>query len=377
MNLILLLLAAAGISLLQSWVYRRYWDVKLDAAVFFPPAPAVEGESTQLTEVITNQKFLPLPALHVKFQFHRNLQFQNQENTAVTDQCYRSDIFSVLPFQRITRTLTVSCPHRGYYTIRQLDLIAHNLLMTDALVWVFPVNTWLYVYPRPIDDALLEVPFQKIMGTVINRRYVYPDPFSFRGIREYQTSDPMNTVNWKATAHTGELMVNTHDSTVSQQVVLLLNLEEGGLFQANQLHEESIRLAAALSLRLLNASVPVRVVCNGLDTVTRQVIHVPAGNGARQAEEINECLARIDLELDTPVYAPFLEEELYSHERKEHLYILIGASQHTSTVALAESLAQKTGTLLWILPFYPDTPPGVSSTDQIELLQWEVTRHAS
>lgn len=390
MNPLIILITAFAIFILQHWLYVRYWNINFSTQIYFPPEPVIEGESTKLTEVIINQKFLPLPIIHVKFQFHRNLEFQAQskENTAVTDKCYRSDIFSVLPFQKIKRTLLVNCPHRGYYTIDTIDLIAYNLLMTDALVTVFPVHTFLYVYPRLIRDTEIEIPFQKIMGELASRRFVYPDPFAFRGIREYSISDPMNTVNWNATARTGELMVNTHYSAVSQTVVLLLNLENKGGITSNRLHEESIRIATTLSTRLLDASIPVRIVCNGLDVESQKGITLPTGTGKRHIEDINRNLSRIDLELEPPAFAPFLEEELCSFHCNDTLYVLIGASSHIHTYTLATQLAQQQGTLLWILPYHPDgsdMEPQIVFSDSseqkefdesIEFLKWRVNRNA-
>ena len=63
---------------------------------------------------------------------------------------------------------------------------------------------------------------ERMLGIMQCSRHLYEDPFTFRGIREYTTSDPMKTINWKASARTGGLMVNTFDSVMTQKVMLYL-----------------------------------------------------------------------------------------------------------------------------------------------------------
>lgn len=107
------------------------------------------------------------------------------------------------------------------------------------------------MYPRMVDETRLEIPFQKIMGSVLSRKNLYEDPFEFRGIREYQPTDPMHKINWKVSARTDQWMVNLYDSTSAQEVVVLLDVEDETIWKFDAIHEEGIRLAAALVSRLL------------------------------------------------------------------------------------------------------------------------------
>ena len=95
-----------------------------------------------------------------------------------------------------------------------------------------------------------------MIGTMTSRQFLYEDPFEFRGIRDYTSTDPMNSVNWTASARTGELMVNVHDSTSSQEAIIILNLETETVWVYEQLHEIAIRLAASISYYFLNTVLP-------------------------------------------------------------------------------------------------------------------------
>ena len=72
----------------------------------------------------------------------------------------------------------------------------------------------------------------------------------------------MNTINWKASAKSGELMVNSHDYTSSIQVHIYLNLERISLLLHNDIMEESICLASAFAAALIRQGLPVSISYN-------------------------------------------------------------------------------------------------------------------
>ena len=75
--------------------------------------------------------------------------------------------------------------------------------------------------------------------------------------------DPMKSINWKASARTGALMVNTFDSVRSQKAMIFLDVEDRGILRYEDLVEESIALAATLMRRLLRQHIEVGFVYNG------------------------------------------------------------------------------------------------------------------
>lgn len=123
MSLLLLVLTPFLLYLLQGVLEQKYWNRGLSATISFQEEPAVCGEEAALRETIINAKLLPLSILRVKFKIGRELQFVTGENTAVTDFTYRNDVFSVFPYQKITRTLKFVCRKRGYYEISGLDMV--------------------------------------------------------------------------------------------------------------------------------------------------------------------------------------------------------------------------------------------------------------
>lgn len=376
MELLLLLAGAGLVYLLQSFLYQKYWSSRLSVSIRFQDKPVLEGETALLTEVIENRKLLPLSYLHVKFRISRFLEFESMENASISDWTYKNDIFSVLFHQRITRTLPFHCRKRGYYTIDQADLVSANLLLTNSYVEIRPQQTSFYVYPRDISLDRLDVPFQRMMGSLTSRRFLYEDPFEFRGLRDYARTDPMSSINWKAWAKTGELMVNVHDSTSSQEAVVILNLEDETVWKYDQLHETAIRIAAALCSRFLQQSVPTRIICNGTDQLTKKPAVLPAGTGPMQINSINEALARIDLSLEvTPCIE--LVRQLDDTASSSALYVMISNCMRTDLQEAFLTRIRNSAGGMWIVPLYEDMELKVSEADDLQIVRWEVDPYAS
>ena len=374
MKMIIMLAVAGIVFLLQRTIYARYWKKGLSVDIRFQDKAVLEGEEARMTEVIENRKLLPLAYLNVKIQLSRNLLFESMENTSVSDYTYKSDIFTALPHQRITRHLVFQCKKRGYYEINSTDIIASDLLMTQDLASHVPQHTWLYVYPRYIDISSLEVPFKKMIGTVITRRFLYEDPFAFRGIRDYTLTDPMSSINWKASARTGELMVNQHDSTSSQEAVIIVNLETETVWVYEQLHEVAIRLGLAVSSYFLSESIPTRMLCNGSDCITDETAVIPPGNGIMQVNAIAEVLSRVDL---TRKVIPCVEQLKTIADMElgdAPLFVMIS---NNMSKPLQEAFAQVSEGCqsLWICPVYPDMETRVAARPDLEIIRWEVDRY--
>lgn len=376
MDILFLIAAAVFVALFGSLFYARVWDRGLWVDIHFQDHPAVEGEEASLTEVIQNQKPLPLPILRVKFQIDRSLEFLGGENTSVSDKSYRHDIFSVMLYQKITRRLPFHCRRRGYYTVEGLDLLTYSLFFTGRMVKRLSANTHLYVYPSPVDPIRLSIPLRHLMGEIASRRYAYQDPFLFQGIREYQPFDAMSAVNWKATARTDELKVNVHGYTSSEEVCLLLNLESETVWEYASLKEESIRLAAALGQSLIAQGIPVSLYSNGADLLTGEPAFLPAGAAASHAVALLETLSRIDYQRGVTPFSQLLNQ-IPARDGGRQIYVLLSTSQRTDSLVSIARLAgassgQDSASFLFLCPLHPDMdfrPPALRG---MEAYRWEV-----
>ena len=375
MIIAVLLGGALIVYLIQRLLYQKLWSKSVDVSIHFDERTCVEGSTSTLTEVVTNRSFLLLPFVHAKFITGYGLRFTERENIKTSDQNYKNDIFSLLFYQRITRRLPFVAAERGFYKIDNADVVTSDLFYTVRMVARFPQDTILYVFPRFADLSDLEQPLRKMVGELTARTFVYPDPFEFKGIRDYTISDPMNTINWKATARTGSLMVNTFDSTTQKRIVILLDVEDETIIRYRDLHEESIRLAAALADRFLSTGSPVRIVTNGRDVESRETLPKISLNGPGETSDILRALSRLDLNQAPEEFYPMIRKEMEDPSYRTAAYILITPCMKAPLIDAMNDLATEAAAL-FIAPLYSNMTPHFEGSDQLPFYRREVKGNA-
>ena len=353
MSLIGIILGAFLLFYLQDRLYCRFWDKNLSVSLEFSRKAAVEGEECELCERVENRKLLPLPALKVKFQVSRELQFEDEEGvSSVTDQYYRNDVLSVRPFMRHVRRLRFRCKKRGYYWINGLDVVAGTLFLSGELPRSLESETRLYVYPRLWRSPEFSRLLQRLNGEILSRRHMLEDPFEFRGIREYSPWDTMRDINWKATARTGDLKVNMKNYTAQKAVRIFVNLEDGAVMRHEELLEASIRMAAGAAAYFLAQGIRTSVYTNGPDIVTGELVGMEAASASWHMETINRGLARIDLSKRAPSFVRSLKEAaLGQNEAAGTLFtVFISSDAQEDFQELLEECVRQGTDFCWICP---------------------------
>lgn len=342
---------------LQERLYRSFWGKGLNAQISFSTDAVTEGDTCTLSEVVENRKFLPLPSLAVKFQTSRKLIFPDMEDAAMTDLFYKNDLFTLMPYERITRNLTVHCASRGYFTIRQMEAVSCNLFYQGIYASSFPMDTEFYVYPAPAPVHAMELPLQKLMGEYLVNRFMQEDPYEFKGIRPYEPYDGMKKINWKASAREGKLMVNQYYDTIQPEVLILLNLEPEGVWVHHDLLEASIRIACSYMIYLIQKGVPVRLLSNGRDIETHAPVIIENGGGRDHIVHCRKMFARIDLDQKAQ---PFPEMLAGCQEGSNTLVLLISYSQKNTVSEVLQNTFSRCRYLQWIVPVHKNTEHTVS-----------------
>ena len=336
--------------LLIQFMYNKMCLKDLDVKLFFSSDTATEGDKLVLSTVLSNAKWLPLPWVAVKFQVSKFLHFKDMESAQVSDDFYRNDLYSIMLYQKITRRLEFTCAKRGYYNLKNLDITCWDILMNRKYVSSFNCGEDLTVYPNTLAMQEIDELFQRINGNSQAQRFIHPDPFTFRGIREYAPTDPIKAVNFKASAKSQNLMVNLWDYSVSRQIVLMLNLQRQSVWHNEILDERAIKIVASLAQRLTNAHIPVRFITNGTGVLTGKGVDLPEGTGTRHWNQILEALAHIDLNRvpDEP-FADIMHNafSLYQQEPEYWLVSTYHGEDIEATYTKLRSLGAKTS---WIVP---------------------------
>lgn len=363
-----MLAGAAAVYFLCARFYARNWVKNLDADICFSTERAVCGDTIELLEVVTNNKWLPLPFVNVKFQVDRKLRFQGEHtNSNITDKSYKNDVFSLLYFQKITRRIPLLCTKRGIFTIDAIDVVSKGIFMDDILSWKRSIYTELVVLPEPADVSRIDVLYKSLCGEIQIQHALYEDPFAFRGIRDYQPYDMLNRINWKASARSLDLKVNQFEDTSSRHVCILLNLLQDGMLVYEDLQEESISIAAGLAASLAEAGVGVRLITNGCDLRTGQAVCYGEGSGLAHSDRIQTGLAGIDLSVPMQPM-----EQCFPSKDRDCLWVLISAGKPERLQTEYNRLCSEREGAIWVFPYHAGMDTSLPMCPHAKAMPWEV-----
>ncbi|MCI9337572.1 MAG: DUF58 domain-containing protein [Lachnospiraceae bacterium] len=346
--------------IVQKSLYVKLWRKHLRVSVGFATGHIFEGEQGELKEIIENRKRLPLSMLKVKFKTDRHLLFGNEKGSRTTDQYYRNDVFRIGGGERVTRTLKFSGGKRGYYTIDEISLVASDLFFLSQLVADQPVKAELYVYPKPYDSSQLRRSFVQLNGEMLTRRHLLEDPFEYRGIREYQPYDDMRSINWKATAKTGDFKVNQRNYTSLKSVRIFFNIEDDHILKREDAVEMSLRIVASLCLFFLQQGMQVSCYGNGVDILTGQPLSIDGKASQSQMDFIYRALARVDTTRQTANFVETFEESLLQ-EANGSFTCFVAPNWYDDFTALLTRYEEAGNPFTWFYPAEgnkePELPP--------------------
>lgn len=358
--------------------YATHWNHNLTIALNFLQDSVYAGEQAEMTEQIENRKKLTLPVLEVAFHVDKRLAFHDCENTNVSDFTYKRDIFALLGYQRITRKLTLNCTHRGYYRIDQSYLTTFSLLHYRRYSIDVPADTQLYVYAARTNVTDILLICERLMGSIQCSKRLFEDPFAYASIREYSITDPMKTINWKASAKTGNLMVNTFESTHTGKVLLFLDVEDSGILKYEYLTEDAVCVTASLAQKMITRGIDVGLctnITNAPDAnadCTAYTYLAPA-NGRRHLTNIERLLAKHKLDtkvLPLPTVLDTFARQA-ADQTEDALVVFISKNAALNHTAI-ETFTGRQKQAVWVIPCPHNDPCLIQTSDNIRLILREV-----
>lgn len=352
-----ILVVALLLYLGQKKVYQKVWHKNLRVRLSFQEEGIWEGQESTLSEIIENQKKLPLTMLKVKFQTDRHLLFMDTKGSRTTDKFYRNDIFHIGRMEKVTRVLRFTAGRRGYYTIREADLVASDLFLTAQYTAAIAIDHCsLYVYPKPFSHPEFRQSLKQVSGEVLAKRHLLEDPFEYRGIREYQPMDDLKSINWKATARTGEFKVNQKNYTAEKSVRIFINLEDTGILKKEDCVEASLQIATALLLLFLEQGMQVAVYCNGVDVLHNEPCILEAGGGIRQRQAVLRAFALIDTSKPVRSFSELFGSRL-SEASGAIMTCIVSPNVYDDFASLILQYHTHHPDMKWFLPYSGTVPP--------------------
>ena len=363
-----LLIGILLIMLIWKMAYRKIWEEDLSVNFSFEQPYVYAGESIRLKEIIENRKGMPVSPLEVRFRVKKGLVFQDMDNTSVSDYAYKRDIYALLGRQRITRSLPILCQKRGFYAIEDVSLIAYSLMLNQTYRKELDTDAQIYVYAKRTNVTDILRASENLLGEQESNRKYLEDPFAFASIRDYTMQDPMKNINWKASAKTGNLMVNTYTSVKNEKMMIYLDVEDSGILKKESLKEECISVAATLYQKLLNKGTEVGICINLYNENREKLFYLSPSRSKSQRTELEKILA-----------VEWKEEEVADFDRaleislQDAIPVIISKNISSQRLQTAETLCGKKTKGIWVFPYEAGEIPIIHS-DHFLFVKREVER---
>jgi hypothetical protein len=283
----------------------------------FSKTEAFEGDDMFVDEEIYNKKPIPIPWVKADIHSSKWLEFAGASSSIIDERRFVTSGFMLRSFQRTKRRWYMKCTKRGVYDVDNATVTCGDILGLISDSMAVPVNTRLIVYPGMIDINEMFFSTRDILGDAVVKRFIMDDPFIVKGIREYIPGDPVNRVNWKATAKTSKLMVNENDFTTKVGITVLMNVQsDEGQFDRVQ-NKDVIELAIKVCATALNRGyiqgIPIRFGSNActLEDMANMIL-TESGTGQEHMAHMLYTLAQLELKSirDFDIYLSHLENKI-------------------------------------------------------------------
>ncbi|WP_088105560.1 DUF58 domain-containing protein [Halalkalibacter urbisdiaboli] len=299
---------------IQGYIYNKWGLTRIFYTRSFNEKAVHEGEQVEMIDEIVNKKLLPVPWLRLESKIHTHLKFRKE---AVTDNEIDGDdfhrtLFSLMPYQKIKRRQKLTCMKRGYYRYEEVSLSTGDIFGFGSTFRSVPSSAEITVYPKITSLNEIPLPAHSWLGDIVVRRWIIDDPFLISGVRDYSYGDPLNAVNWKATARTNRLQVSQKDFTADHHLMLYVNFNQTEDIWLPIVNKEQVELAisyaASIAQYAINKGVPTGFGCNSyLNEMKKESIRIPPENSRQQLMYVLETMAK--LKMGTSMSFPFFLQE--------------------------------------------------------------------
>ena len=363
MPLVIIFLVLLLVVYLHDYCYKRLWDKGLGFRVLFSHKEVFEGDELQIRMELTNKKFLPLPWVFVKAEMSKEFQ-HSKSGTIENDSFLKSTgmLTSIMMFSMLRKRTYFTCKKRGVFRLYRANLSVGNLLHTEEFEKDVKLDGEVLVFPKTLDEYdSVDLVYKVVDSVVQSKALINPDPFEFRGIREYQPTDALKSINFKATAISQKLMVNIHAPTTAYKLTIVLNVDGSQNYSNWELYEQSIRLAATLAKHYIEAGANISFLTNGRDTASGEALSVRGGNSGAHMYVIYEALARIALRIKPRAMCEFADAIM----DKEQVYLFISPYSGEDFLDSFNRLRERQVSAHLVVPYY--RRPSISLSENITI----------
>jgi uncharacterized repeat protein (TIGR01451 family) len=322
------LMAYAMYALLGVMVASRFlaraWSENLRATRECNRMAVNVGETVAVVVTIENKGALPIAWVLAEDLLPRHAVIYDPPSLRTSGRRLQLAMF----LRRGSKTIyyQLQCNRRGYYQIGPLVLETGDVFGLHRRYLVASEPDFLLVYPQVHPLEGFDIASRRPIGEVRMSYRLFEDPTRVAGVRRYEWGDPLNRINWRATARTGVLHSKVYEPSTVAGITLIVDFHQDSFEAAHEPYRSELAVTAAASLAnaVFQMGQQVGLVTNGRDAADRirqegwdfdirtrdaakraasmadtsdrlQPLVVDTRRGAEQLMRILETLARVEL----------------------------------------------------------------------------------
>ena len=281
-----------------SWLWAR---VSLDHVTYeriLPKRRVFIGESAPMRVVLTNRKPVPLAWVRTEDDIPDGVTVEGTKASASASPNATTLVHktSIGWYERISWSYSVRFTKRGYFRLGPAKVDSGDMFgLFDTRKRVEDRDAVL-VYPRVVPLPDIGIPGGRPLGDVRGGPHIFQDPSRPAAPRDYVPGDPLNTIDWKATARSQRLRVRTFEPSANVTVVLAVSVETSKHYWQgySPVHlERAITAAASLASRCVEQGYSLGLVSNGVPMVTDRPAELKPSRNQPQLKAVLETLATL------------------------------------------------------------------------------------
>lgn len=260
--------ALLGVMLLSRY-FADHWISGIQAVRRCPSVTVGLGESVTVQVVVHNSRRYAIPWLVLEDSVP--LSALAQRPPAIKLKKRRFSILRLAAGKDYTLDYRVRFDRRGYYQIGPLLVETGDVFGLHRRYRVLAEPAYILVLPKVIPLTGYDVASRRPIGEVTMTHRLFEDPTRIAGVREYQTGDPLNRVNWRATARTGTLQCKVYEPSCMAGASLLLDFHADCYPARSEPYRSDLAISTAVALAnaVYLLGQPVGIFSNGRDAADR------------------------------------------------------------------------------------------------------------
>jgi uncharacterized protein (DUF58 family) len=327
--------ALLGVMLVSRFLART-WSDNLRATRECNRLAANIGESVAVVVTIENTGGLPIAWVLAEDLLPRQALIYDPPSLRAAGRRLQLAMFPRRGSKQLYYQL--QCNRRGYYQIGPLVLETGDVFGLHRRFRVASEPHFLLVYPQVHPLEGFDIASRRPIGEVKMSYRLFEDPTRVAGVRRYEWGDPLNRINWRATARTGILHSKIYEPSTVAGITVLLDFHLASFAPEHEPFRSELAVTAAASLAnaVFEMGQQVGLVTNARDAADRirqegWDFDIRTRDAARRAASMADASDRLQ---------PLIVETRRGAEQLMRILELLARAELTDGLTLSQLVAE-------------------------------------